>query len=207
MSNNSGYIRTLNEWHFENIKLSGVLTGSGNQLTINKPNTGPVLQIGGNPSYHNDLFVVSKPNGEDVIRVNAEGTIWIDGGLHKQIIAKDDKGIMFLKDDTIYTKSDELSWDYTNNRLGVGTSIPTSKIHLKDGDLNIDNGVIKLDNMTHLNHKKLVLLATQGDSDPNQGIILGDPNKNGSWRIVVSAGHLHIEKRENGVWTMRQKIS
>jgi len=208
MSNKQGYIKTLNEWHLDNVRLTGTFMGSGNQITINKPGIGkPVLRLGGNPSYNNDLFLIEKPNGEDIFRVDAEGTIWIDGNLHNQTIPMDEKSVLFVKGNKFAADQDQFVWDHETNRLGVGTQFPQAKIHIEGGDLDIHGGTIKLDGVTHLRSDKSLLFATDGDANPDSGLIFGDPTSGSSvWRFVVSNDEVLVQKKIEGVWQTRQKV-
>lgn len=208
MSNNTGYIRTENLYRIENLDLIGTLTGAGSQICINRTNDGPVLQIGGNPSYNNDLFLIQSPTGEDIFRVDNNGKIWIEGGLLNYTIPASQDGILFAHDEDLKTDPDNFVWDHTLSRLGVGTDAPQDRIHLKDGNFHIQNGSIIFDNNVALTKNMCVLDATNGDANDNQGLILGDPSTNGSWRVVVTAaGSLVVQKRIGGAWQTRGQFS
>lgn len=208
MSRNTGYIRAENLWRIENLDLVGTMSGCGNQIIVNRTDEGPVLKLGGNPSYNNDLFLIEKPDGTDVFRVDHLGKIWIQDRLVQQTIpALENKGIVYVQDCDLEANSDEFVWDFNNSRLGVGTCIPKNKIHLKDGDLNIENGDLLFDSKLTLNRKMCVLDATHGQSNIQEGLILGNPNLNNAWRVVVANGNLIFQKRIAGIWCTRGQFS
>lgn len=208
MSNNTGYIRTENLYRIENLDLIGTLTASGGQICINRTNNGPALQLGGNPSYTNDLFLVQQSNGEDIIRITNKGQVWLqDELLTNRMPAREEKGILFVQDEFYGADDDEFIWDYDQNFLGIGTNLPEEKLHLSDGNLLIDNGFLKFNGKITLNKDMCVLDAVSGETDDDQGLILGNPHKNGSWRVVVSKGNLIVQKRINGDWTTRGQFS
>lgn len=207
MSNNYGYDRTNNEHRMENIRLTGSFIGSGDQFKVNRPNNGPILSLGGNINYNNDLLLITKPNGEHTMRIDHDGTVWIKD--RDQLVLQTHMlgtGIKFMDND-ICKIDKHLMWDNQQKFLGVGTDQPTSKFHLKNGDLNIENGSLKMDNYTRLNSHTCVLDATNGQHNKDEGLILGDPDNDGCWRVVVSNGDLIVQKKMDGEWCTKGKFS
>lgn len=211
MSNNYGYDRTNNEHRMENIRLTGSFVGSGEQFKINRPNNGPILSLGGNPNYDNDLLLITKPNGKHTFRVDHDGTVWIKDRdqLILQTVPVGKKGILFTdgSETGLNVANDKFNWDNDTMFFGVGTNNPQNRIHLKDGDLNIENGSLKMNNRTSLNPNMCVLNATNGDDNEEEGLILGEPNSDGCWRVVVSNGDLIVQKKISGEWCTRGKFS
>jgi hypothetical protein len=44
-------------------------------------------------------------------------------------------------------------------------------------------------------------------SDPLSPVYLGDPNTDGSWRIIQSGNNLAFERRESGVWVEKSSAT
>ena len=43
----------------------------------------------------------------------------------------------------------------------------------------------------------------QDDSVATVAFYIGDPDTDGSWRIIISGDNLNTEKREGGVWVVK----
>jgi hypothetical protein len=208
MSNlRQGYVKTLNEWRFDNLRLTGTMSGSGKQILINKPNNGPVLKIGGNASYNNDLLLVQTSDGEEAFKIGSDGRVFISGMQTLQTVPMVEKSVLFIQDGMIQVKPSQISFDGESDNFGVGTINPDSKITLENGNFHIKNGHIIMDGSKLLDRKSVILSDLSCTGADDEGVFLGDPNSNDSWRIIKINNEIHIQKKIGGVWTTRQHVN
>ena len=208
----SGYLHTTNEYLLTNCRFQGTAKACGNQLKINRIGAGPILHITHVNPYTDDLMLVETAPGKDVFRIKANGEIIINGDITSTMLLKNAEigSIIYQGNDgDLVGKVNHLRWDENLNGGRCGIGLPVEPLARLDVNGNtMIRGNLQFDSDTSCN----TLTKSSCTLDINQGaegdgLFLGKPDVDGSWRIhIANDGSLMIQKRVGGVWMTRQCV-
>jgi hypothetical protein len=133
--------------------------------------------------YNNHMFLSNATGQSLLFRYNYDADSSIPDSVWQfRSSGSNTKGFVFSKANGTLLMS--LGAESSSGRVGIGLNDPTSRLEV-DGDLEIDgNGSV-------------------GDD----AFYFGDPDTNGTWRIIRDGDDLSFERRESGSWVFKMKIN
>ena len=79
MSNNQGYIKSVNEWRIENLNVSGKLHGPGNHVKMNAPTRGALIEVKNKYNAKYDIIRVEDYKKNELFRIDKDGDLFLKG--------------------------------------------------------------------------------------------------------------------------------
>jgi hypothetical protein len=187
----NGYVASQNEHQFQNVRVNGALVSQN--LRIKRHDKGPILELNAtneSKCNKNDIILIKKHNGDVVFKITYDGEVYVNNVNITNISSSD-------------TSS------HANNDDNINTPLIANNLTIENNVINLgENNTLTFGNEgnnTILNKDKLVLNTMES---LDNGVYLGDPKRDNSWKISVSeTGDLVFLKKVGGDWIFRQCIN
>lgn len=93
--------------------------------------SGYAFYSNGTSGLWSGVFPNQSGNSGRILATNGSGVLWVASGTGGAgTIVGSDKTIIFNSGGSSYSGHTNFNWDYTNSRLGIGTGLPLSMLHL-----------------------------------------------------------------------------